>query len=349
MGGGPLITPRLELDELVEGLITNALATAVAVEISRHGEVLLHREAGERIPGEVLPTGALFDLASLTKIVTATLALSLDQGGHLSLSTSIGAIWPRAGAAIRDRTLGDLLRHRAGFKRWMPLYEICESAEQLIEYLLNDTWTSEVAGPDYSDLDVMLWGLSVERASGTTYRRLVEEHLLDVLGDRQLTFGWEADDRTVACDLTTLREVELAAEQDLRIDEMGPPELGEPQDGNTRFLRRVIGHAGLFGELTVLSRLAREWLYPGDLLRPDSVARALGGPGRFALGWFRQSETQGGRALGPQAFGHEGFTGGSLWSDPATDLTVAVVAHRASVASDLGPFREALHHLAQRL
>jgi CubicO group peptidase (beta-lactamase class C family) len=164
-----------------------------------------------------------------------------------------------------------------------------------------------------------------------------------------VAFGWEADARTVACDLTTRREVELAAEEHLSIDEMGPPELGEPQDGNTRFLHRVIGHAGLFGDLTTLGGLAGQWLRPGNLLRADSVARALGGPGRFALGWFRQGETQGGRALGPQAFGHEGFTGGSLWSDPETDLTVAVLAHRATVASDLGPFRESLHHLAQRL
>jgi CubicO group peptidase (beta-lactamase class C family) len=125
------------------------------------------------------------------------------------------------------------------------------------------------------------------------------------------------------------------------------------QDGNARALRAVgidAAHAGLFVTADEMLALAREWLRPARLLAPAQVEHALGGEGRYALGWARQSgDGSSGPALSRRAFGHTGFTGGSCWIDPASGRIVILLAHRLSSRVDFNPFRRELHRLAAEL
>ena len=287
----------------------------------------------------------LFDLASLTKPFMASLALLLEEQGLCSLEQTIGDIWPHASRPLAHKTLADLLRHGAGFQAWAPLYHLCEQPEEVEELLLGGRL---LAGePDvYSDLDFILWGLAAETCLGRPLADLAVSHLAPLVGAGTLVVEPGPDDPVAECLLDTSREVDLAAGQGIDLALRRGPEVGVPQDGNARFLGGLGGHAGLFATARAVWDLAREWLRP-RVLAADAVEKALSGPGPFLLGWRRpRKDGRDGEALGPESFGHIGFTGGSVWIDRGPGRIYVLLAHRTVVAADLEPWRRELHELA---
>lgn len=337
---------RDDLATWCERLVTEGRVSAVAIQV-------IAPDAGSTVrvhagtlwsDGPPLDERALFDLASLTKPWSATLALWLDARGELPLATRLGELWPRAGEAVAGIRLEDLLRHRAGFVRWRPLYALCDSPEEAEERLLRGEWRRDPAPAEgeeeYSDLDYLLWGLAAERATGASYEELVarlSEHL-GVTGIAP-TGSVAALERGAECRLGTGREVELAAAERIRVEEQPAPPRGRVQDGNGRFFGRAMAHAGLFGSIGAVATLARHWLEPRGALPAETVAAALEPPGRFALGWFRGGETAAGRLLGASGFGHDGFTGATMWLDRVQRRGVVMLAHRASLEVDLTSVR----------
>ncbi|KAB2963536.1 MAG: serine hydrolase, partial [Thermoanaerobaculia bacterium] len=158
--------------------------------------------------------------------------------------------------------------------------------------------------------------------------------------------------RRIECRLDNGREVELAAGQGIRLERRRSFLLGRVQDGNARALTAagaLPAHAGLFVTADEMLALGREWLGAGRLLGEPQLRRALAGKGDWALGWARAS-AQG--SAGPElaasgaAFGHAGFTGGSIWIEPTAGRIYLLLAHRLSSAIDFNPFRREFHRLA---
>ncbi len=326
------------------GLVDQGLASAATVLVGDARGAMAYASWGDALPG----AGGgrpLFDLASLTKPWTASLALRLEVGGKLPLGLEIGELWPRCDRRLARRTLEDLLRHRGGFQPWAPLYHRCQGPEETAGVLLEGDLLGARRGT-YSDLGYILWGLSASRVLGRSLAALLEEELVTPLGlESAATPGGGAF--WVPCRLDSRREVELAAAQGVRLALLGPPAAGQAQDGNARFLGAPAGHAGLFATPWAMLALAREWLAPGALWPAAAVARALAGPGPFALGWRRATRRgSAGPALGPRAFGHVGFTGGSVWIDPDRKRALILLAHRTGTEVDLAPARRRFHRLA---
>lgn len=336
------------LERFLAGLVEEGLYTAVVgLVASGEGMEWTHGEGRVRPdPPRRASAGTLFDLASLSKPFTATLALRLDGLGLLPLELPVGEVWPRACRRLARRTLEDLLRHRSGLLAWAPLYARCRDRAAALALLLGGDFQGARRGT-YSDLGYILWGLAAEEYLGAPLDELLGRHLLEPLGPGRVTSRPGSNAELAPCAIDTAREVELAAEQGLAIDLLPPPAAGEPQDGNARFLGGFPGHAGLFGRTRGLYRLAAEWLQPGSLLEAGQVAAALGGRGPYALGWARpRARGAAGQALSPSAFGHIGFTGGSLWIDPEAGRILVLLGHRASPRSDLTPARQRFNALA---
>ncbi len=297
----------------------------------------------------------LFDLASLAKPFTATLALRLDALGLLGLETRVAAIgepsrWPPTAA---ETTLEDLLRHRAGRVPWLPLYALdWRWDERLAPRLLGDHAGGARRGV-YSDLGYLAWGRLAEERLGTPLRDLLDEHVLEPLGLLAEVLAADgsaarAGDRVLASPMGTSVEVRLAEGLGLSVDDLGPPRRGEAQDGNARWLSRYCGHAGLYGSVDAVFELGDRWLRAaggrGGFLSPEAVRRALAGTGTRRLGWWmRTLRGAGGAALSTRAFGHTGFTGGSLWIDPEIGLVAVLLAHRSDPEVDMQPLRRAMH------
>lgn len=299
--------------------------------------------------GESTGEGAtsLFDLASLTKPFMATLALRLHLSHRLPLDLPVGEIWPGSAPGLARRTLSELLRHRAGFQPWTPLYNRCHSLVRVPSLLVSGVLLGAEPGT-YSDLSYMLWGLAAEKWLSTSLADLVALELGPFGAPRELLSSPGALPGVVSCRLGNAKEVELAAAQGFEVETRPGPRRGEVQDGNAAFLGGVAGHAGLFGSTHALWRLAREWLHPRVVLEKGAVAGALGGPGPYALGWARKRDSDG-PTLSASSFGHTGFTGGALWIDPETRRIFVLLAHRRAVSVDLGPWRKRFIRLAAGL
>jgi CubicO group peptidase (beta-lactamase class C family) len=114
---------------------------------------------------------------------------------------------------------------------------------------------------------------------------------------------------------------------------------GEVDDRNGAALDGVAGHTGLFGTLVAVSRFARGILRArlgredNGLARPSTVARFLqrsSVPGSSrALGWDTMLPSSScGTRMSAEAFGHTGFTGGSIWIDPVARIYAVLLTNR---------------------
>lgn len=332
----------MEMKEFLDSLLATGTASAVAAVVGTADGILWEGGASPE---------TRFDYASLTKPITATLALVLDAEGALPLSTRIGEVWTDVHPELAKRTMSDLLRHRSGLVAWAPFYHLCRSRDEALSLLLRGDLLRDTRKPVYSDPDFLLYGMAAEAATGEPLADLLRSR---VFGPLEMT-GVEpppGDRPDVAPSrMDTDKEVELAAKMGFAIQPLGPPPTGMPQDGNARFLIRwgLTGHAGLFGTARDLWKLGAEWAEPRRLLKREAVAQALTGR-PFLLGWWRRTlRGSAGRALPPGSFGHTGFAGGSLWIDPEKRRVFVLLTHRTSPGSDFNRWRRRFHAISYRI
>ncbi|MGG4444347.1 serine hydrolase domain-containing protein [Brevibacillus fortis] len=139
---------------------------------------------------------------------------------------------------------------------------------------------------------------------------------------------------------------------------------GTVHDCNANYgLRGVSGHAGLFSTLADTERYMHIWTSGKAPVQLDSTLCALATRSltdhsihRRGLGWIISptggsldqlaAGCSGGDLVSEGAFGHTGFTGTSIWSDPARDVTLITLTNRVHpVASPLiGAWRTAHHN-----
>lgn len=339
------------LAAFLDSLLEQGLYTAAVALIAKGQRLVFCRAAARAGEGEsraALRADQRFDLASLTKPIQATLGLALARSGELPLRTTLGDLFERVNSGLRETPVEALLRHRAGLRPWAPLYALCRDRQDALERLLAGEWGGAAAGT-YSDLGYILWGFAVERALGEPLERVLQRRVLVPLGLEAVGYrpGTDNGGAGVAqCCIDTAKEVQLARDLGLEIELLPAPRIGEVQDGNARFLG-VAGHAGLFGTAAELASLVNAWSTPRLPLGRAAVCAALAGDSRYRLGWERRRvRSSAGPALSAAAFGHTGFTGGSVWHDPRGNVTFVLLGHRASPLSALDRSRRRFHRLA---
>lgn len=320
---------------ILTNLVETGAVSAVTALAGTADEILWTGSAGDARAGQPAGPETIYDFASITKLFVATLALVLDAQGRLPLGK-------------HDE---DLLRHRSRRIGWTPLYHLCRSRQDVLALL--DRLPAAPSGT-YSDLGYIQWGLAAEDSLGEPLSRLLQREVLDPLDLSGVAVAPGDRPGVAESRMGTGQEIRLAAGQGLSIPDLGPPGVGEPQDGNARFLLAngwsLPGHSGLFGRAADLWKLGAEWLRPGKLLAPQAVARALGGGGPFALGWWRRRARSGGggAALGRRAVGSTGFAGGNLWIDPESGRIYVLLAHRIDPLADFNVWRRRFHSEVSR-
>lgn len=299
-----------------------------------NGAVVLTATAGvygEDDPRPVSDT-TVYDLASLTKVIGLTTAVMLlVADGALDLDRPVAEYLPRFRGPGKDAvTVRHLLLHSSGLPAWRPLYEEADNREQALS-LVFATPLDTAAGLRYrySDLGAILLTRIVETVSGESIDRLLERRVFHPLGMRRTTYRPPASWRAFIA----------PTEHD---PWRGRALLGEVHDENTARLGGVSGHAGLFSTAPDLARFAF-WLldvYHGrntpalpisrDLVR-DFTRRHDAPPGSTrALGWDTPSAdgSSGGSCIAASSFGHTGYTGTSIWIDPARELVIILLTNR---------------------
>jgi CubicO group peptidase (beta-lactamase class C family) len=333
--------------DIVEQGHANRAYPAAVVEAGNAAGVLWRQAFGRLDYGGDSPataTDTIFDLASLTKVLaTATLAMRLVDERRIGLSDPIGRwISEWRGKDREDVTLRALLSHSSGLTGWLPFYRDCTGRKNFqhaicalpLEY-------SPDSQSIYSDLGFMLLGFVLEDAGHGNFGEQ-SMALLRNITPSPLRFNPPA----------SLRSHIAPTELD---PWRGRVLVGEVHDENCWALGGAAGHAGLFGTAEAVGDFARAMLSnlngAGTSVANSGTVRTFVTrapvPGSRALGWDTMLPTSScGTKMSAAAFGHTGFTGTSLWIDPAADMYVVFLTNRVHPSRDntaIQQIRPALH------
>lgn len=283
-------------------------------------------------------TETVFDVASLTKVVSTTaVAMLLYQSGALDLETPLGDLLPGfvVGRENTERarkvTIRHLLAHSSGLPGYVEFFRTVSTPAALFRACLElpiETVPGERS--EYSDPGFILLGKALEVILRTDLAVAAQKTIFDPLG------------------LVSTRFTPPARDQ----DDIPPTEVdrnfrhrriqGEVQDENAFILGGAAGHAGLFSSVPDLlkfaseilasarneSRSSKQTLFTADTIETFAMRQAPEGSSP-ALGWDTPSaESSAGRHFSSHSIGHLGYSGCSLWIDLDADLAVALLTNR---------------------
>ncbi|HEY8730368.1 MAG TPA: serine hydrolase domain-containing protein [Candidatus Limnocylindria bacterium] len=337
--------------ERVKALVdasAGTLFTACVVRIEQHGRVESYA-AGTLCPDPAAPPDApctedaIFDLASLTKLATTSLLLSLIRERALTLETPLRELVPDfRGGRKDDVTLAHVLTHTAGLAWWLPLWREVRSIEEAVWRAAQEPLAQDLGTFTYSDLGYIMLTAGLATAGGGAFQELLAERVLGPVDARTCAYRPTAP---AACAAT---EVDPSGRRG-RI-------RGTVHDENAYAMGGIAGHAGLFGtaaDVAAIARVFRDGAVIGNDLAAlartehataDNVRRGLGLALRAPKGPLTSERWS------MDSYGHLGFTGTSVWIDPSADLEIVLLTNRVYFGRTndeaLYRFRIAIHEAA---
>jgi CubicO group peptidase (beta-lactamase class C family) len=285
----------------------------------------------------------IFDLASVSKPFVAVTYARLVERGTLTANALLGDLLPEVrGTWAAKASLEALLSHRAGLASHVRLFAPLEArrAVRRLEALRqaadspSDEARTAGAGASfpavYSDLGYVLAGAALARQAGVDLDELVLAEVSEPLGLRAgsarqwLAAAGDFSERVAPTEVVAFRGGELR---------------GVVHDENAWALagHGLAGQAGLFGTVedvlgfgvALLDGLAgrrAEWL-AARTIEGLLVERPLGTL-RLGFDGKASANSSAGPSASAHTFGHLGFTGTSLWCDPAADAVSVLLTNR---------------------
>ncbi len=336
-----------EARKLLASYVNERAFPGGALVVGYHGALVLDAASGklDYAPSSAPVNGdTIYDLASLSKVIaTTSAAMMLVDSGRLLLDARVQDYLPEFQGKDKDKVrVVDLLEHSSGLPAWLPIYKDIQGYDGFMKrvYATPLEYTPGIRTL-YSDLGMMLLGEIESRAWGHPFEQIVSERLFVPLG-MSSTFYRPAK--------ALMARIAPTEDDPWRRRVV----RGEVHDENAYAMGGVAGHAGLFSTAHDLAVFAQMMLNRGmydfhRYFRPETVdlfTDANPKSGREALGWQKPSDGGWtGKAFSPSAYGHNGFTGTSIWIDPERQLFIILLTnsvHPTRKNSRIGEARQAL-------
>ncbi|MGP4105674.1 serine hydrolase domain-containing protein [Virgibacillus sp. L01] len=320
-----------------------------ACYISVNGEKAFHEAFGlsNKVEGTRCNLDTVFDLASVTKIVTSTIILKMIHENALSLTTKLEKCLPESAKipVLASITIKQLLTHSSGLKAWYSFYA-SESGDDLFSILNTiDLTHKEDRKVVYSDLNFILLGEVIKHYYHTSLQHVVQKQLVEPLDLKTLKYNPSYKSNIAATEFGNRIEQKMCIERGFDFKNwrnQNVPVLGEVNDGNTYYyFGGESGHAGLFSNVKDLATLGELYLRGGvnrgeNVISNDLVQESLSKQvENRGLGWESSD-------IYPEGFGHTGFTGTALWIEPKRNIAVGLLTNRLHVSKpkNINPFRK---------
>ncbi|HEX4886787.1 MAG TPA: glycoside hydrolase family 3 N-terminal domain-containing protein [Luteibaculaceae bacterium] len=366
----------MAIDQIVEEALKAEAFPGCQVMALKNGGIFYQKSFGyqqykskENPNPTAVSQQTVYDLASLTKVLSTTLAvMHLTQNGKLDLEKTLGQYLPSIPAKHPHAQvrLKDVLLHQAGFPAFIPFYK---------DYIGNDSlrskWFSSIQseefsvqvtptlytkktlkdgvfesiwkaphnpsqGYKYSDISFIYLKEVVEAVSQTSLDSYVDQHFYQPMG--LSTIGYKPLSKHA---LGKIAPTEY--DSDFRKQLVH----GTVHDPGAALLGGVSGHAGLFGHsadvAAIMHMLVNQGKYNGvQLLKPEIIELFTSAPNapvnRRGLGFDKPTPSG---SNGPTfdgisvaSFGHSGFTGTFAWADPTTKMVYVFLSNRVYPTAD---------------
>jgi uncharacterized protein YbbC (DUF1343 family) len=322
------------IEESTKRAIRTGQVPGAVILIGNREKVLYRCALGHRAlkPKKVAMTpDAIFDVASLTKVIATTTALmQLIETGKVNLDDPIGKHWQEFNANGKEQiTVRHLLTHYSGLRSGLDLRPDWSGYKEGLKKILEEK-SIFIPGTlfAYSDINFQILGEVVQRVSGQSLDQYCDEHIFRPLGMKDTCFKPSPDLQ----DRIAPTQWNRAAGQICR---------GTVHDGVASRMGGVAGHAGLFSTADDLSIFVRMILHDGSLhdakiLEPPTVEKMTLPQSPFdriplrGLGWDIDGPFASNRdELFPVgSYGHKGFTGTGIWIDPISETYVIILTSR---------------------
>ena len=319
------------IDEAIERAIAANKAPGAVVRLESGGAVYQKSYGAKSVEPVLLPMtdDTIFDSASLTKVIaTAPAIMLLAERDKLRLDDKVDHWITNFKAHGKGAvTIRHLLTHTSGLRPSLSSKPTWSGLAKAIDLAKEEKLTAQPGTKfRYSDINFILLGEIVQLASGQLLDEFTSKHIYQRLGMRDTGF------------LPPFKQRSRVAPTE-RVD--GEILHGIVHDPTARRMDGVAGHAGLFTTAADLSRFAQMMLNGGKLngrrifksetvQLMTSVHTPKGMKAKRGLGWDIDSpySSPRGNHFKIGGYGHTGWTGGSLWIDPATRTIVILMTSR---------------------
>lgn len=286
----------------------------------------------------------IYDLASLTKpLVTGMLCARRIELGELTLDSSISHYLPEFERTDKQMiTVRELLTHTSGLPAWRPLYILAEDEPERAAGAIANLDLEYKPGTRvvYSDLGFIALGILLERLTGQRLAAMAHREIFEPLKLQQTFFNPELALQTgiAACETGNAYEMAMCEESGSGAYKNSRQRLiwGEVHDGNAYFLGGAAGHAGLFSTAAEVFQLARQFIGESSRLLTAATCKLFrqnmteGLEEARSLAWqlAASKDSTAGTDLPLDSFGHNGFTGTSLWIDAQNHHVFVLLTNR---------------------
>ena len=296
--------------------------------VGHNGQVVYRKAYGSRAiepRREPMTLTTVFDCASLTKVVaTTTAVMQLWERGKFRMSDPVAKYFPDfAQNGKQDITIRQLLVHYSGLAPDLDLTKAFAGKDAAYRMAFEATPEHPPGAMfGYSDINFEVLGALVEKLSGEPLDVYTEKHVFKPLGMKDTRFAPPA---------SWVRRTAPTQE-----DENHHMLRGVVHDPSARRMGGVAGHAGLFSTGDDLARFAQALLDGGRGVLTAATIAKMTSPQQPAtatavrgFGWDIDSpfSTNRGELLPVGGYGHTGFTGVSLWIDPATKTYIVLLTN----------------------
>jgi CubicO group peptidase (beta-lactamase class C family) len=173
------------------------------VLVSKAGKILFQKSLGiaNKEAKNKLTDSSMFQLASVSKVITATAVLMLHERKIVDIEKPFAFYFPDF--PYSTVKVKDLLNHRSGLPNYMYTLntEICKPNYQMNNLDMYNCFISKKAAPymkpdtrfNYSNTNYALLALLIEKMSGRSYSKFLKEELFLPLGMRNTATIHEID------------------------------------------------------------------------------------------------------------------------------------------------------------
>lgn len=352
----------LEIDEIVEQAIRDTVMPGCQIMAIKDGIIFYNKSFGYHTYDSIIrvENSHLYDLASLTKMLATTLAvMKLYENGIIDLQAPLeNYLSVSKGTPVGKLHLDRILTHSSGLAPWKPFYlhvmnkpdlnpywvsseksatypvEICngiyirsEFSDTIVQRILRSKLKAD-QGYKYSDLGFILLKFMVEDVSKQDFQTYMNETFYYPLGLNTLMYN-------------PLSKFDLSVIPPTEQDTLFRDILvhGYVHDQNAALFGGVAGQAGLFSNTydiaVIMQMLMQGGKYEGkQYLKTSSILKFTStyfDKNRRGLGFDKSVMRKYGNACieaSPRSYGHSGFTGTYVWSDPDNGLIYVFLSNR---------------------
>ncbi len=322
---------KLKIDRVMRSAIGKKQIPGGEVLIMHRGSIIYHKAFGnlmvkpKRIKAQ---KNSLYDLASLTKLFTATLIMRLHDQGIIDINKPVATYLESFDTHDKkDITIGQLLTHRSGLPAGIPVEDFTNGLEDAVEKIAE---TPLASTPDtqflYSDLGPIVAGYLAEQATDKSLAELFREYIFTPLGLKKTGIRPSA------------HFLQKIAAYDF---DKGTLVHGRVHDPRAFALGGCAGNAGIFSTASDVAIFGQLFLnngrYQGKRLLSTTSIKAMTTPDdsqpkeeQRGVGFDINTKYSlpRGKLFAKNSFGHTGFTGTSLWIDPSTQTVVVILTNR---------------------